>query len=431
MAGVATIGLGCASDGGETSDDVVRVAYQPDRRDYEAFVQAHGDDIVEPNYLPFMLHRLDDDNPEGDPLVFCRWSSGDMPLAVHVQTPAIPEALQDEFTPIPAAAYVEAVDRALAVWESELEGLVAFERVDSAASARLVVRLEAREAPVASDGRRVLGSTEKLAETCLPRGWDPDAERLQVEFDVPELTLYLADGFGLLTPNQVRRLALHELGHALGMRGHSPFPTDLMFPRLDTPPGVDELTLQDVNSFVSLYRLPPGAVFARFDETMPPPEPLIGPPSGAPMLSVSPHVDAHIGFELRTPAGWKRMPTRNGFVASNGPLWDHDASLVVFVYPVATIDAFIERFGKGFLAGTWRRYEQRLVVFGRPALQIAVEDPSGRFAEEFTFIALGDGRVMMLNTRAPVEVADAWRPWFQASLASLEIWSADRPEAQP
>ena len=40
--------------------------YQPDRRDYAAFKAAFPD-LLEPNYLPFMVHRVPGDGPDGDP----------------------------------------------------------------------------------------------------------------------------------------------------------------------------------------------------------------------------------------------------------------------------------------------------------------------------------------------------------------------------
>jgi hypothetical protein len=43
-------------------------------------------------------------------------------------------------------------------------------------------------------------------------------------------------------------------------------------------------------------------------------------------------------------------------------------------------------------------------------------------AQNFLFIELGDGRVMMILQECPVESVDEWSEWFDASLASLELW---------
>ena len=60
--------------------------YVPDRRDYAAF-RASQPDLLEPNYLPFMVHRIPQEGAEGDLLIFCRWDDDDMPLPVYVEAP--------------------------------------------------------------------------------------------------------------------------------------------------------------------------------------------------------------------------------------------------------------------------------------------------------------------------------------------------------
>jgi hypothetical protein len=234
----------------------------------------------------------------------------------------------------------------------------------------------------------------------------------------------VADDFGLLTVDQVERVAMHEIGHALGMKGHSPVPTDFMFRILADREGVARLSAQDVNSFVSLYRLPNGAHYGHVAPGDPPARPAPGPPCGEPVLSLAPYVDARLGFELRTPSGWMRAADEHGLFASNGPIWDHDASFEIFVWPSSTIERYLERFSDHLFAGTWRRYRAWIAVQGRRSLEVAVEDPTGSVAMNFIFVELGDDRVMVILSECPVEVSEAWQPWFQAVLASLEIWSS-------
>lgn len=345
-----------------------------------------------------------------------------MPLRVFVDEPVIPAALQNEFDPIEPQEYASAVVRALETWEAELEGLVEFQHVADERDALLRLRVLAEEAPAPEPEIRVLGTTEALLEACQPHGWDPDSERLEVTFRVPETKLYAADEFGLLMPAQVQAIALHEIGHALGMLGHSPVPTDLMYRVLGERLSMHALSLSDVNSFVSLYRLPNGTHYGHVQPDGPGPRPELGPPSGGPKLSVAPHVDTRQGFEVHIPAGWLRVPDRHGLFAANGPIWDYDASFEIHVRRYETIEAYLDRFAKSLFAGTWRRYSAPLVVDGRRALEISVEDATGRVDLDFVFVELGDGRVMVILMRCPVEVATPWRPWFQATLASLEIW---------
>jgi hypothetical protein len=414
------LALGCAGFGGQG----VRpsVPYQPDRRDYMAFREAYPD-LLEPNYLPFMVHRKPGDAATGDVLLFCRWPDESMPLPVYVEEARVPDELQDEFDPVDPSEFTRAVERALATWQRELEGLVSFRRVEDPAQALLRLRILAERAPSPEPEIRVLGRTSALARACEPQGWDPDAERMNVSFTVPEAVLYAADEFGLLTTAQVEAIALHEIGHALGMLGHSPIPMDVMYRSLDEQLAATGLSESDVNSFVSLYRLPNGTHYGHVPPDGPAPRPDPGPPSGKPELSFAPHVDPGLGFEIRVPAGWMRAANPRGLFAANGPIWDHDASLEVHVSPYPTIEAYLARFGAGLFARTWRRYSAPLVVAGRRALEVAVEDPSGRMALDFFFVELGDGRVMVILASCPAELERPWRSWFLASLASLEIWS--------
>ena len=151
--------------------------YWPDRRDYHAFRAAHRD-IIEPNYLPFMVHRLPGDDPAGDHLVLCRWPNDAMPLRVFIDSPVIPEELQDEFDPVEPERYAEAAEAALQRWEKELEGLVTFRRVDERSDADLELILVAETAPVEAD-RRGLGRIS-LSNACRVHGEDPDSDRLVV-----------------------------------------------------------------------------------------------------------------------------------------------------------------------------------------------------------------------------------------------------------
>jgi hypothetical protein len=63
------------------------------------------------------------------------------------------------------------------------------------------------------------------------------------------------EGGGALTNNQARRIDLHEIGHALGIFGHSRNPSDIMFGSM--PPGDLECALsdKDKNTLVSLYSI--------------------------------------------------------------------------------------------------------------------------------------------------------------------------------
>ena len=108
---------GCAGWGsaGSGSDREPPAPYRPDRRDYSAFRDSHPE-LLEPNYLPFMVHRMAGTTPlVGDDLVFCRWPAERMPLGVYIEEGVIPEALQNEFSPVKSDVFTAAVAAALAL----------------------------------------------------------------------------------------------------------------------------------------------------------------------------------------------------------------------------------------------------------------------------------------------------------------------------
>ena len=395
--------------------------YVPDRNEYAAFRAAHPS-LLEPNYLPFLAHRMRLPDAR-EAMVLCRWADEDMPLPVFVSSPTIGPDVQDEFLPRDPAAFVASVERALDTWEEHLEGLVRFRRVVTPEAAKLHIELVGKRAPIAGDAVAVLGTTH-MGDACRPLGWHPDEDRQRVEFSVAKLRLYLADEFGLLSDDQVEWTALHELGHALGMRGHSPIPADLMFEVARDRMTVSEgLSTQDVNSFVSLYRLPNGTVFALVPEDGQVPPAKRPPPTGPPLLSLAPHVNARLGFSVRPPRGWLALETRQGMVAVDGVTWDYTASFQVVVSRDPSLEAYLERYREYYRRRGRLVHFEEMVVGGRPALQGILLRHGGEAVEEVTLIEGGDGRVWTVTADCPPDDFAAFQPWFEAALSSLDLWS--------
>ncbi len=416
---------GCATLRFEDSAEPTTTAprdYWPSRRDYAAFRSAHPE-LLEPNYLPFMAHRLSADGPLGDYLVLCRWPASAMPLRLYIDSPLIPESLQDEFDPIDPVRYVEAVEAAIAKWERELEGFVTFERVPDPRGADIELILVAQVAPEERDKRKLGGVS--FSDACQVDRKDPDSERLIVRYRVDRLHVYLADRYGLLNPGQVESIALHEIGHALGMRSHSPIPADLMY-EIMRDRAVPRLSQQDVNSFVALYQLENGTIFGH----VPPggrdtdPGPL--PPKGPPVLSLAPYVDSRLGFDVHLPEGWTRMETAQGMVAIDGVAWDYTASFQVIVHRYPTLKSYLERFGTFHLSRGEVVDTGFTEVAGKRAFRAVVLNFDGRSADQITLIEVGDGRVIAVIADCPLEALGEYQDWFEAALASLEIWSEPR-----
>jgi len=416
----ATFAAGCATPNGAEAPD----SYRPNRRDYATFRSANPN-VLEPNYLPFMAHRIPGDGPDGDALVFCRPAAKDMPLAVYIAPPVIPDALQDEFSPKDPSAYVAAVESALAMWERDLEGYVRFRRVTRAVDATLTLRLLGERGPEPDSGFRVLGTTP-IAGACEAAGPVSGAISLDVRFRVPEVRLYIADEFGLLVDEQVEWIALHEIGHALGMRRHSPIPGDLMYEVVRNRVLVGGLSQEDINSFVSLYALPNGTVFAHVptdDDAIESPA-VDAAPVGEPQLAMAPFVDARHGFEVHPPAGWMRLETARGMVAVDGLTWDYSASFQVIVERYDTIEDYLGRFGpyyrtRGRILG-WEFTD----VKGYRTLEASLVTHDEISAEQLLFLEVGDGRLVVIVMECGVENAMAYWPWFHAAVGSLQVWEA-------
>lgn len=418
--------------------------YVHDRRDYAAFRERHSG-LLEPNYLPFMAHRLPapegawsavarrlrgalglETGPPEELLVLCRWPRSRLPLRVRIVPPEIARELEDEFDPRRPGDFVRAVERALAIWERDLAGRIRFERVGAGEPADLTLRVLGEEAPVPDSVRQVLGSAA-TRDACRVEGGDPESGRLRVRFEVEALRIYVADRHGLLLPDQVRNVALHELGHALGMRGHSPVPADLMFRVVRDRLGPYGLGEEDVNSFLSLYALPSGTIYARPEraeaERRRPP----APPEGPPRLSLAPHVDTRLGFEIQTPAGWQRLETPYGVVAVDGVSWDYEASLEIVVRRYPDVETYLARYGPVHLQGRHVLAEGAVRVAGLRGRRFLVAGGRG-MVEEHTFLETGDGRVVVAIEECPMGSRMRYRAWFDAALASLEIRSGRQSE---
>jgi hypothetical protein len=127
------------------------------------------------------------------------------------------------------------------------------------------------------------------------------------------------------------------------------------------------------------------------------------------------------------PKGWLRIPTPFGVAAVNGVSWDYDASFQIIVRRYDTIESYLERnaaahFGAAVITST-----RDASIAGHRARRFTLARSNYGLAEEFSFIESGDGRVLISIAECPVESQAAYRPWFDAILASLEIQGSSKP----
>ncbi len=410
--------------------------YRHNRHDYASFRDARaatGDaaPLLEPNYLPFMswlvpvakpglrgkLPRwLGGHEPERW-LVYCHWGPAQMPLAVWIEEPVLVED-EDDLDPDPPEAYTAAIERALSVWERDLDGVVSFRRVADPDEADLRIRLRP-EARVLDDEEGLVLGSARVRDACRHTGGDPRSGRIEVRYRVERLEVALSDDHGLLLPDQVEKLALHEIGHALGMPGHSPIPADLLFPIARDRIPREGLGAADVNSFLSLYALPSGTVYRRLDEPQAEAPARIGP---EPRLALAPHVDSRLGFEMQALEGWTRIASPYGLVLVDGVAWDFEASFQVVVRRFDTVEEYLARHAAGHVRDSTLVRRGTIEIAGRPAQHVVLITRHDT-VEELSFVASGDGRVLIVIAECPAEEHPAFSRWFGAARDSIEFAS--------
>lgn len=403
--------------------------FQPTRFDYSDFRNQHAaDEVREPNYLPFLGQRFALRDKKQDVVVLCRWDVTRFPLAVYVQPPQFDPALQEQFDASKEPnAFTEAAWRALESWEHSLGGVVSFRRVRGAEDADLRIVLVGQVGPAPEDGVQVLGTTA-MHDACKVKGRSMWADRLDVEFAVPEIRIYVADDHGLLPANQVERNVLHELGHALGMHGHSPIPADLMY-AVARDRRVERLSQEDVNSFRALYRLPNGTIYATLPRGVQPPRPAAQAPAGPVQLAPDLYQDPRLGFSLRPGLGWNLVASPRGVVAIDGVAWDYEASFQVVVRSYPTIAKYLARHSNAHVREGKIVQQGPLDVHGRRAHWMRVVPLEGEMLEDHIFLETGDGRVVIVIMEAPTSLRQDFGPWFDAMLGSLEITAVAPPVA--
>lgn len=384
-------------------------AYVHSRFDYAAFRERVGA-LPEPNYLPFAAHRVR--LPDGvAALVLCRFPDAAFPLTYHVDGPAIPVEMQDEFQPRGPGEYARAIERAFERWREAIGGAVRFERVDDPERAAVRVRLvpelhEEREGLVGG----IAGSGDA---PCEVEGEGDAAGRVASAWKMRELQLFIADSLGLLTPRQVEHIALHEIGHVLGASGqHSPLRGDVMF-RMTDDRRIEALSAHDRNTFRALYALPPGTIYARVGSAGE------HPPASArrapPRLDV-PVADERFGFELQLPVGWERIRTPRGWIAVDGVSWDYDASVQVIAVRGAP---------EAYAAQQSLAYEARGGVMERETFELDGErvahlsSVDQRIGEATYVVGWGEGWVLLIVADSRAEDWELYEPWFHRVLLSL------------
>jgi predicted Zn-dependent protease len=164
-----------------------------------------------------------------------RWSAQQMPLRVFITN--------GDATPGYRPQFADLLKQSFASWSQASSGLVSFSLVDNIEQAQIVCLWSndpAKFKNIAEAGHAVLDTTRNGL----------------VKGTITLLTVPLVEQLPL-TDNRMRRGCLHEIGHVLGLAGHTSNPDDAMFYSMSVDDKWKDLNVRDANTIVRLYSKPP------------------------------------------------------------------------------------------------------------------------------------------------------------------------------
>lgn len=170
-------------------------------------------------------------------------------------------------TPFPEPGFTESCIKGFDEWENRTNGLIAFLRVDDPEQARVRVVWK-RLGDKGNSKDCMLGAqtiTRWQAKHPTPMGVVPVSgipvpifiPRIGAQYSVEPQIIEVNLDLVYSRDKDIRLLVLknivtHELGHALGLLGHSPVRADLMYPETDE---TSRLSQRDINTITKLYQM--------------------------------------------------------------------------------------------------------------------------------------------------------------------------------
>jgi tetratricopeptide (TPR) repeat protein len=160
-----------------------------------------------------------------------RWKNGAAPLRVYIDKPRTCKNHKPH--------YEKLVLQALSTWEQASEGRVKFKQVSDKKRANIRCHFV--------DNPRELDSPVKAGETRTSYNLDG-----MVSANIKILTVDRRTG-AEQADQEIHSTALHEIGHALGINGHSPNPGDIMFFSGGETEEMRSLSSRDIATLIALY----------------------------------------------------------------------------------------------------------------------------------------------------------------------------------
>lgn len=160
-----------------------------------------------------------------------RWSPDLMPLKVYIKNgEAVPNYRPD---------FIKILKQAFQDWSDASANHVSFAFTDDESAANIVCSWT-------NNPKEMMSSAEGGHAMVIP-----DAARGITKGILILLTV--SPTSGIVTDNFARRVDLHEIGHALGILGHSKSPDDIMFSSMPPADLACALSERDKNTLVALY----------------------------------------------------------------------------------------------------------------------------------------------------------------------------------
>ena len=180
---------------------------------------------IEPSPDDYILSALNNGN-------VVRWTE---PIPVYMNQVNVPA----DWKQADVTFFLDAMDE----WANASQKKLSFETQTSPSDPCITVRW-VKDHPLGQDPPTIGGS--QLHTSTF--GGKTYIQRVEIELAVDGST------GSPLADNIMRLLSIHELGHAIGIWGHSDNPNDIMYPELGSQTG---LSTRDINTINRLYTLTP------------------------------------------------------------------------------------------------------------------------------------------------------------------------------